>query len=150
MPAHTAWQRGLCAIRAASLRRSLARNSHGYHGNEFAIAVGWATEKALDSGRAQMDIENEWVEVDVVVTNPHGLHWRPSFYLATLANRFTSHIRIRTSMTEVDGRSMLEVVKMFAVKGTPLQIRALGSDADEAVAALKHFVEFEAGLYDQP
>jgi phosphotransferase system HPr (HPr) family protein len=72
----------------------------------------------------------------VVVGNPQGLHARPADLLVKAAQRFTSRIEIVKQHERVDGKSILAILTLAAVEGTPLAIEAEGDDAEQAVAAL--------------
>lgn len=73
---------------------------------------------------------------EVVVTNAQGLHARPAHLFVTCANRFRSRIEVIKDAERVDGKSILSVLTLAAVKGTRLVLRAEGEDAEEAVEAL--------------
>ena len=67
-----------------------------------------------------------------------GLHARPAGRFVSLAGRFESEVRVaRDDDAEwVSGRSVLSILSLAASQGTVLRLRAEGSDAEEAVAAL--------------
>jgi phosphocarrier protein len=73
-----------------------------------------------------------------------GLHARPAGQFVVLASRFRSEISVGRGSEWVDGRSVLSLLSLAAARGTRLVIRAVGDDAEEAVAALGRQLE-EAG-----
>ena len=73
----------------------------------------------------------------VEVVNRNGLHARPASLLVELAKGFQSEISIVTDGHEVDGKSILEVLSLAAARGTMLEVRAEGSDAAKALAAIE-------------
>jgi phosphotransferase system HPr (HPr) family protein len=77
------------------------------------------------------------VEKTVTVENVQGLHARPADMLVKLANQFKSKIEITKDGEAVDGKSILSVLSLAAEKGTNLQIRASGGDAEQAVTAIE-------------
>jgi phosphotransferase system HPr (HPr) family protein len=77
------------------------------------------------------------VEGRVVVRNKNGLHARPSSVLAEAALRFTdTELTLRRDETEVDAKSIMELLLLEATCGTELTLQASGSQAEEAVKAL--------------
>ncbi len=65
-----------------------------------------------------------------------------------LANQFQSNIQVRSfgpEPMEADGKSVMQMIILAAVEGTPLRITAEGDDADEAVAKLAGLVQDKFG-----
>jgi phosphocarrier protein HPr len=87
-------------------------------------------------------------EQTVVLTNRMGLHARPSTQIATTASRFTSDVTIAKDDMSVDAKSVLELLMLAAECGSELTIRAEGSDAAAAVAAIAKLVETRFGELD--
>jgi phosphocarrier protein HPr len=84
------------------------------------------------------------------IQNAHGMHARPAMQFVELANKFRSGIRVRRAQpdTEVDGKSIMEMIILEAVQGTVLQITADGEDADEAVRELADLVDRKFDMED--
>ena len=78
--------------------------------------------------------------INVVIGNPFGLHFRPADLFARLANQFDSEIRVIKDEECVDGKSILSLTTLAAVKGTQLTIEATGHDAQAALDALADLV----------
>jgi phosphocarrier protein len=78
------------------------------------------------------------VEAKFVVQGELGLHARPAGRFVTLAGSFESEVWVAREDDEewVSGRSVLSILSLAASRGTTLRLRAEGSDAEEAVAAL--------------
>ncbi len=74
----------------------------------------------------------------VTVTNPLGLHARPSARLVTVVNQFKSRVLLRRADEPnfVDAGSILSVMFLGAARGTPLVIRVEGEDEAAAMAAV--------------
>jgi phosphocarrier protein len=81
------------------------------------------------------------VEAEFVVANELGLHARPAGRFAALAARFDAEITVGRGGEWVDARSVLSLLSLAAGRGTRLRLRAVGADADEAVAALGALLE---------
>jgi len=81
----------------------------------------------------------------VRVSNPLGLHARPSAMLVQTASKFKSDIWISKDGREVNAKSMLGVMTLAAEMGSTLIIRANGPDEDKAVDALIRIFEMRFG-----
>jgi phosphocarrier protein len=75
------------------------------------------------------------------VRNRLGLHARPAAEFVKLAGRFTCEIQLSKDGLAVNGKSIMGVMMLAAERGSELVIRGEGPDADEAVDALRAFVE---------
>ena len=64
------------------------------------------------------------------------MHARPASLFVKKAKEYSSKISIAANGEEVDGKSMLSVLTLGAVKGTLIVIKADGDDEKEAVDAL--------------
>ena len=89
----------------------------------------------------------------VLLTHEVGLHARPSVKLTKLAKTFGSSIELGLGAEGpwIDAKSIVKVMAAKAPQGTTLHFRAVGADADQAVAALVALVnrDFdEAGAHD--
>lgn len=83
----------------------------------------------------------------VVVRNRNGLHARPSSVLAEAALRFTdTELILRKGSTEVDAKSIMELLLLAAGPGTELTLVASGPSAAEAARALSELFEREFDL----
>lgn len=72
----------------------------------------------------------------VMITNKLGLHARAAAKLVHTASVFESEIYVGTDHEEVNAKSILGILTLAATKGTPLNVRADGSDEAEAVRAI--------------
>jgi len=69
-----------------------------------------------------------------------GLHARAAAKLVHLANRFESHIEVSKDGQIADAKSIMGVLLLCGQQGAQITIRALGSDANAAIAALCELV----------
>jgi phosphotransferase system HPr (HPr) family protein len=79
------------------------------------------------------------IEKNITVVNKLGLHARPAMQFVDAANAFASAVtvaRCNDDPIEVDGKSVMAMITLEAVEGTPLKIRADGPDAAAAVEKL--------------
>lgn len=81
------------------------------------------------------------VERVFTVQSPLGLHARPAGRLASLAGRFDSEITLGRGDEWVSGSSVLSILCLAATQGTLLRVRAVGSDAEQAVVELGVLIE---------
>ena len=75
-------------------------------------------------------------EGEFVVGSELGLHARPAGRFAALAGRYESEIEVGLGDEWVDACSVLSLLSLAAGRGTRLRLRAVGPDAQEAVAVL--------------
>ena len=76
----------------------------------------------------------------VKVINSKGLHARAAAKLAKIASDYKSIVRVgRTRM--VDGKSILSLMMLAAIKGTVLKIETEGIDEDIAIEAIINLVK---------
>lgn len=81
------------------------------------------------------------VEREFTVRSQLGLHARPAGRLASAAGRYQADVTLGRGDEWVSGSSVLSILCLAAVQGTTLRVRAIGEDADEAVAALGALIE---------
>ena len=72
----------------------------------------------------------------VVITNPNGLHMRPSAAFVETAGRFQSTVTVHHDGRAVNGKSLWDLLLLAALPGTELILEADGPDAGEALDAL--------------
>ena len=84
---------------------------------------------------------NGTVERTVQIVNRMGFHARPAAEFVKLAGRFRSEIWVKKDDLDVNGKSIMGVLMLAAEQGTRLVIRAEGTDAEEALAALASLVD---------
>ena len=68
------------------------------------------------------------------------MHTRPCVAFAQTACRFNAEITVEANGASIDGKSVLGLHALAAGNGTELQITAVGSEAEEAVEALRQLV----------
>ena len=86
-------------------------------------------------------------ETSVEIRNEEGLHMRPAMKFVDVANRFDSTITVSCGDNSVDGKSIMQISMLAAIKGTKLNIKAQGSDADKAISALRELTE--VNMFDE-
>lgn len=76
----------------------------------------------------------------LLIRNHQGLHARPAALFVQVANRFESSIRVRKGRREVDGKSIMGILTLAAGRGSVIEVRIEGIDANEALHALQQIV----------
>lgn len=84
-------------------------------------------------------------EHEFEILNRLGLHARAAAQMVRLANGFASEILIVKDGMEVNGKSIMGVLMLAAPKDTKVLIRAIGLDAEEAVAAIGELIARKFG-----
>ena len=80
-------------------------------------------------------------EIELKINNADGLHMRPAMLFVDTASQFDCDITISNENASVDGKSIMQMTMLAATHGTTLKVKAVGSGAEKAIAALKELVE---------
>jgi phosphocarrier protein HPr len=102
-----------------------------------SVLIGSGTGKTMPTVSKQIEVVNEM-----------GLHARPAMQFVDLANQFGSKITVYRDgedPIEADGKSVMQMIILEAVKGTSLRIEADGDDAEAAVKSLAELFESKFG-----
>ena len=83
---------------------------------------------------------------EAVVNNQVGLHARPATFFIQKANEFKSAIWVEKDERKVNAKSLLGVLSLGIVKGTPIKLIADGPDEKEAVEALYKMISSESTM----
>jgi phosphotransferase system HPr (HPr) family protein len=86
-------------------------------------------------------LEEEIYETEIEIRNSDGLHMRPAMQFVDLANQFNCDITVSNKQDSADAKSIMQMTILAATCGTKLKIVAKGSDAQQAIQALKELVE---------
>ena len=85
------------------------------------------------------------VEREFDILNRLGLHARAAAQLVRLANGFASEIHVVKDGMVVNGKSIMGVLMLAAPKDTKIVVRAVGDDAEEALAAIGDLIARKFG-----
>jgi phosphocarrier protein HPr len=83
----------------------------------------------------------------VIICNVRGLHARAAAKFVALAERFGAAVDVVKDGETVSSRSIMGLMMLGAGQGTPIELRAEGWDAKEALEALAALVE--SGFHEQ-
>jgi phosphotransferase system HPr (HPr) family protein len=94
-------------------------------------------------GSGEVDIGTAPVEVTrtVRLKNPCGLHARPCHAIVSTAAEFQSELRISCGDTEVNGRSILDLMTLCAPCHSELTLRGRGADAAAMIERVAGVIE---------
>ena len=81
------------------------------------------------------------VSKEVVINNQVGLHARPATFFIQKANEFKSSIWVEKEDRRVNAKSLLGVLSLGIVKGTPVTIIADGADEEAAIETLSALID---------
>jgi len=81
-------------------------------------------------------MNGEPLQHKVIITNPHGLHMRPSAAFVELAGRFQSTVTVIHDGRSVNGKSLWDLMLLAAEPGSELTVQVTGPDAPAALDAL--------------
>jgi phosphocarrier protein HPr len=70
------------------------------------------------------------------ISNDLGLHARCAAKIVALSGRFHAKLYFKKDEHEVEGSSILSLLTLACPKGTEVQVRAVGDDADSLIEAL--------------
>ena len=79
------------------------------------------------------------------ISNKLGLHARAASHFVQLASKFECDIFVTKNDQEVNGKSIMGILILAAPKGAEISIKAVGSDATDAVAALGELIDNRFG-----
>ncbi len=77
----------------------------------------------------------------VTIKNRRGLHARAAARFVKLAGQFQATVSVLRNETMVSGLSIMGLMMLAAGPGVTIELRAEGSDAEAAIAALAALVE---------
>jgi len=82
-------------------------------------------------------------QLDLIVTDPAGLHARQATIFVDAAKRFESDIRVQHGDKEANGKSITSILKLGAESKAQIRIMVNGPDEDAALNALKSLMEMD-------
>ncbi len=75
------------------------------------------------------------------IRNKLGLHARAAAEFVRTSSKFASDVKIIKDGYEVNGKSILGVLSLAAIKGSEIQVVTSGSDGEKALNGIKDLVE---------
>lgn len=90
-------------------------------------------------------MKSDQITKQCVITNSLGLHARAAAKFVQIASGFDSDVSVIRDGTEVDGKSILDILTLGCLKGVSIEIKAAGEDAVEAANALEKLINEKFG-----
>ncbi|MBI1911846.1 MAG: HPr family phosphocarrier protein [Deltaproteobacteria bacterium] len=75
------------------------------------------------------------------IKNKLGLHARAASLFVQLATKFDSDIYVVKNSQEVNGKSIMGILILAAAQGSQITVKAVGSDAVNALSALGELID---------
>jgi phosphocarrier protein len=76
-----------------------------------------------------------------IIRNELGLHARAAARIVQVARGYACEVRLVKDGTQVDAKSILDVLSLSCPKGSAVTLEVAGPDADEALRALGEVIE---------
>ena len=87
-------------------------------------------------------------ELIVEIANEQGLHARPSGEIVKIVRKYNSELKIIKGDMEVDGKSIMELMTLAALKGEKLLLKANGEDENWLLKELQELIEINKFFED--
>ena len=86
-------------------------------------------------------MSSETLARSFIIKNSLGLHARAAAVLVALTGKFSSSIIIRKESFEIDGKSILGILSLAAIRGTEITVTIEGEDSREAMEEVSKLIE---------
>jgi phosphocarrier protein HPr len=84
-------------------------------------------------------------EITLKIQHKAGLHARPAAMFVQTANKYKAAIKVRHGEREANAKSIMGILTLGASQGAEVTVHAEGSDAEQALSALRELVESNFG-----
>lgn len=78
---------------------------------------------------------------EVIVRCESGLHNKQATYFVQKANEFESTVYLESGNRKMNAKSLLGIISLGVITGTPVTLSAYGPDAEAAVTALEALLQ---------
>ena len=96
--------------------------------------------------RLERDVALALIKTEqLTIVNSNGVHARPAAHLSTLARQFQARVFLHKGKAHAPVTSVTEIMALDLGKGDAVWLSAQGSDASEALAALKALIQSGLG-----
>ena len=86
------------------------------------------------------------LKIDVILTNPLGLHARPAARFVEIAKQYAeTTVTVTKEGRKVDAKSIIGIMSLGAKQGAVLTITAEGPEEKQSVQMLRVFIQQGAG-----
>lgn len=77
----------------------------------------------------------------LTIRNKLGLHARAAAVFVRTSSKYKSNVKLIKDGYEVNGKSILGVLSLAAIKGSEVQVVTSGSDAEKALGGIKELID---------
>mgnify|MGYP000846249712 FL=1 len=81
----------------------------------------------------------------ITIINKLGLHARAAAKFVQVASGFHAEINVHSGHREVSGKSIMGIMMLAAGKGAEIEVKTIGPDEDEAMAAIEALIKNKFG-----
>ena len=92
---------------------------------------------------------DEKLTKELTLKNKYGMHVRPAGLFAKIASRFNADVEVEKDGNVVSGKSIMALMTLEAVCGTPLRVSAWGPQAREVLDELEALVSRKFDIPDE-
>jgi phosphocarrier protein len=86
-------------------------------------------------------LADDLIEKSVTVRNKMGLHARPAALIVQTANKFRCDVTLAKDGQAVNGKSIMGVLMLAASRGSTIQVKTEGEEAEACAQALSELFE---------
>ena len=84
-------------------------------------------------------------QITTTIINKLGLHARAAAKFVSVTGGYGATVRIKVGERSADGKSIMAVMMLAARQGTPIEIEAMGEDAEQLLTELSQLIEGRFG-----
>ncbi len=88
------------------------------------------------------------ISAEVTIENSEGIHIEPATLITKTAGQFSSSIHFKTEYTDINAKSMINLVSGLFRKGDVVTVVCDGPDEKEALNAMKELLTSELENYE--
>jgi len=79
--------------------------------------------------------------MDIIIRHKGGLHARPAGQLVGVSGKYDCKVELEYNGKNAAGNSILKILALAVPEGATFQAKADGPEADNALSAIKSFIE---------
>lgn len=139
----------------ASLDAAAAEALAALAAKQQQLAARFGDALPVAEAAATETFDTNTVETRLIIRNRIGLHARPAAEFVTTAAMFQSVITVFKDERSASARSINQIATLAALKDDEIRVRAVGPDAEDAIAAIEvlhaeNFGEKDEEIFEAP
>lgn len=80
-------------------------------------------------------------EYQCTITAENGMHARPAGMLASRLSKYSSDVKVSVGNKQADGKRLIALMSLGAVKGTVLTFHIIGTDEEQVLNEIMEFCQ---------